>query len=120
MCYENFRLYLCYHYINAPGLPLDVMLKTFGAKSKLFSNADIYICVEKEITGAISYIAHRYNRVKYLNNYKENQKIKYLIYLDMNSFYAKVRSKYLLISGLRWLTDKEIENFDFSKIHSNL
>ena len=96
------------------------MLKTFGTKSKFFSDDDMYMCVENEITGAISYIAHGYNRVKYMNNYKENEKIKYSIYLDMNSFYAKVRSKYLLISGLRWLTDKEIENFDFSKKHSNL
>ena len=68
---------------------------------KLFSNADMYMCAEKEITEAILYIARRY-WAKYMKNYKENEKSKYLIYLDMRSFYANLGSKYLLI---RWLTD---------------
>lgn len=65
----------------------------------------MYMRAEKEITEAILYIARRH-WAKYMKNYKENEKSKYLICLDMRSFYANLGSKYLLISELRWLTDK--------------
>ena len=60
----------------------------------------MYMCAEKEITEAILYIARRHWE-KYMKNYKENEKSKYLIYLDMRSFYVNLGSKYLLISELR-------------------
>ena len=47
------------------------MLKMAGVKLEKISNIDMYLFVEKELKGGISYIAKRYSEanIKYMKNY---------------------------------------------------
>ena len=47
------------HYFSSPGLSWDTMLKMTGEKLEKIPNTDIYLFIEKELRGRISYIAKR-------------------------------------------------------------
>ena len=44
------------HYFSFPGLNLDAMLKMTGVELKKISDIDMYLFIEKELRGGISYI----------------------------------------------------------------
>ena len=45
------------HYFSSPGLSWDAMLKITAIELELISNIDMYLFIEKEMRGGISYIA---------------------------------------------------------------
>ena len=71
------------------------MLVKYGKNlsvKKTLSKSDMYIFIEKGIRGGYSAIHKQHPKAnnKYLNpkDFNEEGRIKYLIYLDMNSLYA--------------------------------
>ena len=48
------------HYFSSTGLSWDVMLKMTGVKLEKVLDIDMYLFIEKELRGGISYIAKRY------------------------------------------------------------
>ena len=56
--------------ISSPGLSWDAMLKMTGAESEKIIDIDMYLFIEKGLTGGISYIAKRYSEAnnKYMKN----------------------------------------------------
>ncbi|CAB4004930.1 NYNRIN [Paramuricea clavata] len=63
------------HYIFAPGLSWDAMLKRTGIRSDLLSNVDMYQFIEKGMRGGVSYIGHRYAKAnnKYMSDYDSSK-----------------------------------------------
>ena len=59
------------HYFRSPGLSWDTMLKVTGVKLEKMAGIDMYLFIEKELRGGISYIAKRYAKGnnKYMKNY---------------------------------------------------
>ena len=47
------------HYFSSPGLSWDAMLKMTGAKLEKISGIEMYLSIEKGLTGGISCIAKR-------------------------------------------------------------
>ena len=45
------------HYFSSPGLSWDAMFKITAIELVLISNIDMYLFIEKETRGGISYIA---------------------------------------------------------------
>ena len=45
------------HYFSSPGLSWDAMFKITAIELELISNIDMYLFIEKEMRGGISYIA---------------------------------------------------------------
>ena len=78
----------------------------------------MYIFFEKGMRGGISYISNRCSKVNntYLKSYDRKQESKHIIYLDENNLYGYAMSKYLTISGFKWIDPKE---FDLDKYTSN-
>ena len=66
------------------------MLKMTGVKLEKLSDIDMYLFVEKELRGGISYIAKRYAKAnnKYMKNYDPAKPSKYISYRDMNNLYG--------------------------------
>ena len=85
---------------------------------KLISDPDMYIFSEKGTRGGVSYIFNRYSKVnsKYLKSYDSKQESKHIIYLGANNLYGYAMSKFLPISGFKWINPKE---FDLNKYTSN-
>ena len=58
-CLEFYGLDLC-HYFSSTGLSWDAMLKITGMKLNKLVDIEMYLFIEKGLTGGISYIAKRY------------------------------------------------------------
>ena len=91
------------HYLNAPALNWDAMLNMTKVKLELISDPDI---------------CNRYTKTsnKYLKSYDPKQESKHITYLDTNNLYGYAMSKFLQITGFKWIDPKE---FDLSKYTSN-
>ena len=104
------------HYLSAPCLKWDAMLKMTKIKLELIPDPDMYIFFEK---GAISYISHRYSKAnnKYLKSYNPKQESRYIIYLNANNdLYGYAMSTFLPTSVFKWIDTKEL---DLNKHTSN-
>ena len=74
------------HYMSAPGLSWDAMLKRTGVHLELIHDIDMFQFVEKGMRGG----AHRYSKAnnKYTSDYKPDEASKYIMYLDANNLYG--------------------------------
>ena len=73
------------------------MFKITKIRLELIKDIDKHLFIEKEMKQGISYIAKRYSKAnnKYMKSYDPNKPSKYITYLDVNSLYGQVMSKYL-------------------------
>ena len=99
------------HYLSAPGLSWNSMLKITKIKLELIPDPDMYIFSEKGNRGGISCVCIRYSKAsnKYLKSYDPKQESKHIIYLGENNLYGYVMSKFLPTSGFKWIDPKEFE-----------
>ena len=115
-CMQYYGLDPC-HYFTSPGLSWDAMLKMTKVKLELMTDINMYQFIEKEMRGAVSYIANRYGKAnnKYMKEYNENEPSKYLMYLDANNLYGWAMSQYLPYGSFKWLSDEELNKIDLGK-----
>ena len=106
------------HYLRAPGLSWDAMLKMTKIELELFPDRDMYIFFEKGTRDGMSYISNRYSKAnnKHLKSYDPKQESKHIIYLDENNLYGYAMSKFLPTSGFKLIDPKE---FNLNKYTSN-
>ena len=80
MCFEYYELDPC-HYFSSPGLSCDMMLKMAKVQLELISDIDIYLFVEEEMRGGISYIAKRYSKTnnKHMKSHDYSKPSKFII-----------------------------------------
>ena len=92
------------------------MLKMTGVILEKIFSIDMYLFIEKELRGAISYIAKRYSEAnnKYMKNYDPTKPSIYISYLDMNNLYGWAMSGYLPYGRFKWL--KNVDNFNANSI----
>ena len=106
------------HYLSAPSLSWDVMLKMTIIELELIPDPDMYIFFEKRTRGGISYISNRYSKAnnKNVKSHDPKEESNQTIYLDANNLYDYVMSNFLPTSGFKWIDPKEI---DLNKYTSN-
>ena len=113
--FENFRetCLLYYgldpaHYVSAPGLAWDAMLKMTGINLELITDIDQQLFIEKGMRGGISYIAHRHAEAnnKYMKFYNPEDDTTYIIYLDANNLYGWAMIQPLPYGGFKWVDPK--------------
>ena len=93
------------------------MLKMTGIKLKKINDIDMYLFLEKEMRGGISYISKRYTKSNVGNSLNSNIGIMYWI---ANNLYGwAMGCNYLPYGGFKWLTKNEIDNFDIFSIKEN-
>ena len=75
------------HYFSSPGLSWDAMLKMTGMRLEKIVNIDMYLFIEKELRGNISYIAKSYAKAnnKYMKDYDPKKPSKFITYFNMNN-----------------------------------
>ena len=111
----------CCHYFSSPGLSSDAMLKMTGVELEHISDIDMHLFIEKGTRGGISYIAKRHSKAnnKYMKDYESDKEDEFIIYLDANNLYGWAMTQYLPYGGFKWLSKKEIDEFDLNLIKEN-
>ena len=107
------------HYLSAPSLSWDAMLKMIKIELELISDPDIYVFFEKGTIGGISYISNRCSKAnnKYLKACDPKQEPDHIVYLDVNNLYGYAMSKFFPTSGFECIDPKE---FDLNKYKIDL
>ena len=108
------------HYFTAPGLAWDAALKMTGVCLGLITDPLMYNFFEKGLRGGVSMISKRYSAANNpeVPNYDPSKPNKYLVYLDANNLYGGVMRMPLPTGAMRWLTEKELCEFDINSISS--
>ena len=124
-CLEYCGLDPC-HYVSSPGLSWDAMLKMRGVELELINDIDMHLFIEKGMRGGISYIAKRHSKAnnKYMENYDSSEcnsieESVFIMYLVANNLYGWAVTQYLPYGGFKWLSKKEIDDFDQNLIKEN-
>ena len=119
-CLNYYGLYPC-HYFSSPGLSWDAMLKMTGVELELISDIDMHLFIEKGMRGGISYIGKRHSKAnnKYMENFDSSEESMFIMYLDANNLYGWAMTQYLPYDGFKWLTKKEIDEFDLNLVKEN-
>ena len=97
------------------------MLKMTEIELELTLDIDMYLFLEKGMTGGVSCIAKRLNKAnnKYTKCYDDENPSVYLTCLDANNFYGWTMSQYWPYSGFQWLNHKDIDKFVVTSIGEN-
>ena len=106
------------HYFSSPGLAWDAMLKMTGVELELISDIDMHLFIERGMCGGISYIVQRYCRAdnKYVEAYDEDKDKSFIICFDANNLYGWAMTQYLPYGGFKWMSEEEIDGFDFDLV----
>ena len=102
MIWSHFHLDMC-RYLSLPHLAFDIMLKETGARIEHIKDIDMANYLQRGIRGGLSFVNLRY---------AERTESDCILYLDANALYSKAMSSPLPISGLTWMTEKELAAFD--------
>ena len=118
--FEKFQLDPA-HYVTAPSLALDAMLKMTEVKLELLTDPDMFLFFEKGVRGGASSITKRYAKAnnRYMGNeFDPNKPSIYIPYLDANNLNGWAMSQPLPHSNFKWLSEKELNEMmtDHNKI----
>jgi hypothetical protein len=106
------------HYYTVPGLAWDALFKYTVHLQELMIDPDMYLFCEQGIRGGISMICNRYAKAnnKYMKDYDNQSPSTYIASWDANNLYGKAMSEKLPVGKYRWLSAKDIANFDIFTI----
>src|SRR5436190_22049564 len=104
VCLTNYGLDPA-HYLTAPSLAWDAMLKLTDVTLDLISDYDMYLMIEKGIRGGVSQCIKRYCKAnnKYVKDYDPEKPENYILYVDANNLYGWALSQKLPYKGIVWL-----------------
>ena len=101
------------HYLTAPSLSMDAMLKMTEIELELLTDVDMHLFFEKEIRGGISTVTGRYSKANnpYMEDYDPEKETAYIQYLDANNLYGWAMSRYLPVGNFKWLPEDNIKYY---------
>ena len=107
VCLEYCGLDPC-HYFSSPRLSWDAMLKMTRVELELID----------DMRGGISTIAKRYCSAnnKYVKEYNKSDDNSFIMYFDANNLYGWAMTQYLPYGGFKWMSEEEIDGFDFDLV----
>jgi len=120
VCMKNYDLDPA-HYVSAPHLSWDAMLKSTECKLELLSDPEMYRLLESGLRGGVAMVSKRFSKANNprVANYDPSKPDVHLMYWDANNLYGWAMSQSLPEGKFRWLEDHEIEAIDWSKTRKN-
>ena len=88
----------------------------------------MHLFIENGMRGGISYVAKRHSKAnnKHMGNYDSSkcnsiecnsiEESVFIMYLDANNLNDWARTQYLPYGGFKWLSKKEIDEFDLNLV----
>jgi len=120
--FENFRQFCLKqfqldpaHYVSAPHLSWDAMLKMTEVKLELSADKEIYDTISKGVRGGVSVISTRYAKA---NNpamgarFDPSQPQSTIVDFDKTNLYGFIMTLYLPFGGLEWVEPAEAATMD--------
>ena len=103
-CLKYYNLDSC-HYFSSPGLSWGAKLNMTKVELEKISNADIYLFIERGMTGGICYASKKYSKAnnELCPDYDETKPKVYIKDIDMNNLYGKAMIEYLPYGGFKWV-----------------
>ena len=97
------------------------MSKITRIELQLISDIDEHVFIGKGMRGGISYIAKSHSKAinKCTKNYDDDKKNMFIMYLDANNLYGWAMTQCLPYGGFKWLSKKEMDEFDLNLVKEN-
>ena len=104
------------HYLTAPGLSWDALLKYSNINLELLTDIDMHMFIEKGMRGGISMVSKRHAKANNPDtaDYDPEKDNNYIMYYDANNLYGWAMSQPLPYSGFKWKEPKD-GKFHFEK-----
>ncbi|XP_050519039.1 uncharacterized protein LOC126893133 [Diabrotica virgifera virgifera] len=111
ICHKEYNLDPC-HYITAPALSWDAMLRYTEIELELLTDVDMVHFLKKGVRGGVAQCSKReaVANNQYVPNYDPQQPKSYIMYLDATNLYGAAMCQYLPYGNFKWVTD--VENFN--------
>jgi hypothetical protein len=108
VCMKHYQLDPA-HYVSAPQLSWDAMLKMTECTLELISDSEMFRLLDGSLRGGISMISKRYAKANNprIPQYDPTQPEKHIAYWDANNLYGWAMSQHLPCGGFRWLEERE-------------
>ncbi|XP_050516477.1 uncharacterized protein LOC126891343 [Diabrotica virgifera virgifera] len=112
VCLKEYKLDPA-HYVTAPSLTWDAMLKYTDIELQLLTDVDMVHFFKNGIRGGVATCTKRMSIAnnKFLSNFDPKKPETYIMYLDATNLYGAAMSQPLPWKNFRWLSDQEIEQF---------
>ena len=112
------------HYVSAPQMAWDAMLKKTGVVLDLITDPAMYLMIESGIRGGVCMISKRHakaNNPMGGNNDPEHA-LSYIVDWDANNLYGWAMSKFLTLNHFKWVSQEVWERIDWQYLgeESNL
>jgi hypothetical protein len=122
VCMLNYQLDPA-HYVSAPQLSWDAMLKVTGCELELIADPEMYRLLKEALRGGVAMISKRYARANNVGlgaeHHDPEQPEKHIMYWDANNLYGWAMSQPLPTGGFRWLERTEIDAIDWMLLKSD-
>ena len=92
------------HYLTAPSLSWDALLKYTGRELELLTDIDMYLFIERGLRGGISRVSRRltHPNTPGLPYYDPEKPESRVLYVDANNLYGWAMCKKLPVGGFKW------------------
>ena len=109
------------YYVSSASMSMDAMLRVTKVKLDRLPTTDMYLFVTKSIRGGLCGTSTRYAKSNHdlcgdYNPIKENS---HIIGWDANNLYGNSLCQPLPIGNFKWLTPRELANFNIAEIPEN-
>ncbi|GBB96236.1 hypothetical protein RclHR1_27070004 [Rhizophagus clarus] len=98
------------HYVSAPSLSWDAMLKMTKVKIELFTEMAMHDFIEKAKRGGIAMAVHRHfkaNNPSIGEEFDPSQPTTWISYVDANNLYGWAMSQFLPVGNYKWVASRE-------------
>ena len=126
--FENFRRTMlsahgldCLHFPSLPSMTLQLALKVTDVQLELITDPNIYLMIESGIRGGLSYVSQRHAKANFpgMPDYRPDLPTANLLYLDCNSLYSTCQTYSLPVGGFRFLTERELLDFNVASVSAD-
>jgi hypothetical protein len=114
VCAHNYQLDAA-HYVSAPQLSWDSMLKSTQCTLELISDPEMFRFIDPGIRGGVSNITTRYAKANnpYLAQFDPSKPTSYIIDLDANNLYGWAMSNPMPSGSFTWLLPAQFQQLDW-------
>ena len=109
------------HYVSAPQLSWDAMMKSTNCKLDLISDPEMYKMLDENLRGGICMITKRFAKANCpdMDTFNRYLPESYIMYLDANNLYGYAMSQSLPYTGFKWLKEEYFAHINWLQQEEN-